>query len=90
MKIAAIKAQTDLLCAAGDYVAAYEKANSYKEEGLVLSKKEGGEWAVTNLPAAYHPLIRNAMREYSGAAGIVYDDALAKRYAGYMIQRIRQ
>ena len=34
MKIAAIKAQTDLLCAAGDYVAAYEKANSYKEEGL--------------------------------------------------------
>ena len=62
---------------------------AYKEEGLVLSKKEGGEWAISHLPAEYHPLINDALREYSENAAIVYDEALAKRYAEYMIRRIQ-
>ena len=62
---------------------------AYKEEGLVLSKKEGGEWAISHLPAEYHPLINDALREYSENAAIVYDEALAKRYAGYMVKRIQ-
>ncbi|MBR5996331.1 MAG: DUF4111 domain-containing protein [Eubacteriaceae bacterium] len=41
---------------------------AYKKEGLVLSKKEGGEWAIDHLPEEYHPLIRAAMREYSKSA----------------------
>ena len=61
---------------------------AYKEEGLVLSKKEGGEWALRNLPAEYHPLIRNAMREYTESAEVDYDQALAERYAEYMTERI--
>ena len=63
---------------------------AYKEEGLVLSKKEGGEWAVSHLPPEYRPLILDAMREYSEGVDIAYDKALAKRYAGYAIARIRQ
>ena len=63
---------------------------AYKEEGLVLSKQEGGEWAVSKLPAEYHPLINDAMREYSESAPVVYDEALARRYAEYAIKRIRQ
>ena len=62
---------------------------AYQEEGLVLSKKEGGEWAISHLPAEYHPLINDALREYSENAAIVYDEALAKRYAGYMVKRIQ-
>lgn len=61
---------------------------AYKEEGLVLSKKEGGEWALENLPEEYRPLIMDAMREYSESADIVYDDDLAKRYAEYAIKRL--
>ena len=61
---------------------------AYKEEGLVLSKKEGGEWAISHLPAEYHPLLSDALREYSENAAIVYDEALARRYAEYMIKRI--
>ncbi|MBR4395057.1 MAG: DUF4111 domain-containing protein [Eubacteriaceae bacterium] len=63
---------------------------AYKEEGLVLSKKEGGEWAIDHLPEEYHPLIRAAMREYSKSADVVYDKVLAKRYADYTIKQIRQ
>ena len=63
---------------------------AYKEEGLVLSKKEGGEWAIGNLPAEYHPLITDALREYSENAEVVYDKALAVRYAEYAIDRIKR
>ena len=63
---------------------------AYKEEGLVLSKKEGGEWALEHLPSEYHPLITNAMREYTENAEIVYDDVLAIRYAEYAIRKLTQ
>ena len=63
---------------------------AYREEGLVLSKKEGAEWALRKLPAEYRPLIEDALREYSEDAEIVYDKALAVRYAAYAVERIRQ
>ena len=63
---------------------------AYREEGLILSKKEGGEWAMERLPAEYRPLIADALREYCESAEIVYDAELAKRYAEYVLRRIRQ
>ncbi|MBO4675942.1 MAG: DUF4111 domain-containing protein [Oscillospiraceae bacterium] len=63
---------------------------AYKEGGLVLSKKEGGEWALQHLPSEYRPLITNALREYTENAESVYDDALAKRYAEYAIRKLTQ
>ena len=63
---------------------------AYAEEGLVLSKKEGGEWALDRLPAEYHPLIRDALREYTESAEPVYDLELARRYAAYMLERVRR
>ena len=62
---------------------------AYGSEGLILSKKEGGAWALENLPPEYHPLIRDALREYTEGASIIYDEALAKRYAAYVMGRIR-
>ncbi len=38
---------------------------AYKKEGLILSKKEGGEWGLKNLSEEFHPLIRKALEEYS-------------------------
>ena len=61
---------------------------AYKEEGLVLSKKEGGEWALGRLPGEYRPLITDAMREYAENAEIVYDDGLAKRYAEFVLGQL--
>ena len=62
---------------------------AYKEEGLVLSKKEGGEWATDRLPAPFYPLLTDALRAYCGSGQFDCDGALAKRYAAYMIQRIK-
>ena len=62
---------------------------AYKEEGLVLSKKEGAEWATTKLPLEYHPLINDALREYIEGLDVSYNKSLAKKYAKYMIKRIK-
>ena len=61
---------------------------AYRKDGLVLSKKEGGEWALNNLPEKYHSLIKNALCEYSEASDISYDLNLAKDYAQYMLRQI--
>ena len=60
----------------------------YSEDGLVLSKKEGAEWALGHIPEEYHPLVREALREYEGSGEGAYDIPLAKRYARYMLERI--
>lgn len=62
---------------------------AYTEKGLILSKKEGGQWAIENLPPEYHPLIRGALREYTESASVVYEEALAQKYAAYVMGRIR-
>ena len=62
---------------------------AYQKEGLVLSKKEGGEWAVGHIPAEYHSLIKNALKEYAEAGPVSYDIGLAKRYAEYMLNEIK-
>ena len=63
---------------------------AYKEDGLVLSKMEGGEWAIDHLPSEYHPLITDAMCEYSESAEVTYDETLAGRYAEYTIKQIKK
>ena len=62
---------------------------AYKEEGLVLSKKEGAEWAINNLPDEYHKLIQDALLNYMEGKDIIYDKKLTKKYAKYMIKRIK-
>ena len=61
---------------------------AYKNEGLILSKKEGGEWAIKNVPEEYHSLIKAAMSEYADANDVSYEYDIAKQYAGYMLQEI--
>ena len=63
---------------------------AYKKEELVLSKKEGGEWALNNIPEEYHDLIKEAMAEYADAREVSYDYEIAKQYAEYMLQEIRK
>jgi streptomycin 3"-adenylyltransferase len=37
-------------------------------DGRVHSKDEGGEWALVNLPAEFHPVIRLALAAYRSPA----------------------
>ena len=63
---------------------------AYIREGLVLSKKEGADWALKNIPETYHSLLQNAMREYAEGVDISYDTSLVVDYAKYMIEHIKR
>ena len=63
---------------------------AYRKEGLVLSKKEGGEWALENLSQEYHKLVQGALSEYVEGMAVSYDIELAGRYAVFMLDQIKQ
>ena len=63
---------------------------AFKENGLVLSKKEGAEWALNKLPFEYRKLIQDALLDYVKGVEVIYDKSIAKRYAKYMIKRIKK
>ncbi len=41
---------------------------AFLQEGAVLSKQQGGDWGLRALPARWHPLLHEALAQYSGAA----------------------
>lgn len=61
---------------------------AYLKDGSILSKKEGGEWALDKLPEMYHDLIRDAMNEYAEGTAASYDMNLSKEYARCMLEQI--
>lgn len=62
---------------------------AYKRDRLILSKKEGGEWGLTNIPERYAGLLMSAMEEYRTGKTMQFAGALAKEYAQYMLEQIR-
>ena len=61
---------------------------AYLKDGLVLSKKEGGEWGINHIPEMYRGLMQDAMREYGEGTDITYNTDLAKDYTKYMVEQI--
>lgn len=61
---------------------------AYIKESLILSKKQGGEWALQNLPSAYLPIISSALQEYSAQENPAYDNAQLRTFARFMLNRI--
>ena len=61
---------------------------AYLKEKKVMSKQEGGMWALEILPERYHSLLRSALREYEAGEDVPYDQELAKNYADYILDQI--
>lgn len=62
---------------------------AYKKNGLILSKKEGGDWGIHNLPDKYHSLILQALGEYTSDKPVVLNHVCAYEYAIYMLDQIK-
>jgi len=61
---------------------------AYKRDGLILSKSEGGEWGLANLPALYADLIRVAVTEYRSSLPAGWDKKPLHNFAAYMLALI--
>lgn len=60
---------------------------AYLAGGAVLSKQQGGQWGLANLPEAYHPLLRGALDGYATGAPLAETAQLAA-FAADMLARI--
>ncbi len=65
------------------------RAEAFRREGVVLSKKEGGEWGLEELPAAYRPLIRDVLKSYSSKGVMEGDRPELVKFAGFMLGLMR-
>ncbi len=61
---------------------------AYKREKLILSKQEGGQWGLKNLPESCGRLIRKALDDYASAEEAAFDECELRSYAEYMMQAI--
>ena len=62
---------------------------AFLSDDLVLSKKQGGEWAIDNLPSKYHTLISNAVKSYTCGENMYIDHRECQEFADFMIQLIK-
>ena len=64
---------------------------AYKKDGLIVSKKEGGEWGLKNIDRMeFLPLIEEALREYQSGDAMVFNVATAKEFAEAMLKEIQE
>jgi len=63
---------------------------AYLRDGLVLSKKAGGEWGLDALPKKYHPLIQNALTAYTGGGEVPFPSENGQEFADEMISRLKE
>lgn len=63
---------------------------AYAQEGLVLSKRAGGEWGTQKLPEPYRGMAQEALSCYGGAAQMRVENQAAQRYAAFMLAQIRR
>ena len=59
-----------------------------QEQGLLLSKRGGGEWGLENLPEKYHPVIRAALAVYTGNGGESASKDARNTFCAYAKARI--
>lgn len=62
---------------------------AFIKNDLILSKKQGGEWALQNLSAQYHALISKALRSYMSETEMDLANMEAQKFADYMLQMIK-
>lgn len=63
---------------------------AYKKERLILSKQEGGEWAINEIAAPeYKKLISEALNEYQTGDPMPLNHSVATEFAEYMLRQIK-
>ena len=61
---------------------------AYAQDGLVLSKQEGGQWGLSHVPEEYHEWIQQALDCYASDQAMVIDEATALSFAHKLLAEI--
>ncbi|ETT38105.1 hypothetical protein C161_08273 [Paenibacillus sp. FSL R5-192] len=72
------------------YVLNLSRVLLYVEDSVIHSKREAGEWALTELPAKYTDVISQCLAKYNGdLENVNLSEALLREYAEYMLNQIQ-
>lgn len=63
---------------------------AYQRDGVILSKKEGGEWGLLHVLPKYRSIVEQALLEYTFGVLQVYDADGIREYAGFMLDAIKE
>ena len=61
---------------------------AYKRDGLILSKEQGGLWAMYTMPEKYLSLIAKALKCYKSVKEEEFNKDLARDFCNYMLEAI--
>lgn len=61
---------------------------AYAQDGMVLSKAQGGRWVLAHLPQADARSVSAALASYEGGAPFALDAAVFQAFAPSMLNRI--
>ncbi|MBQ7320870.1 MAG: DUF4111 domain-containing protein [Clostridia bacterium] len=61
---------------------------AFLREGLVISKKDGGAWGSSHLPAVYRPVIRSALYAYTEGRPYEKNESIEQKFAAMMLAEI--
>lgn len=61
----------------------------YARDGLVLSKKTGGEWGAANVPQPFDVLVQHALQCYLTDEEMTADEDTLLHFAEYMVEEIK-
>lgn len=63
------------------------RAAAFIKDNLVLSKKQGGEWGIENLPSEYLALISEAVKGYTSQKSVKLDKIKAQQFSDYICKQ---
>ncbi len=66
------------------------RAVAYCQEGAVLSKKEGGEWALRHMSNEHQRVIQAALNAYETGLGMFYDEGQAEDFCYDALEEIKK
>ena len=62
------------------------RALAFWQQGLVLSKQQGGQWALAHLAVQWHPVVRAALQSYTQGVPFCAPSGQARAFASWALQ----
>ena len=66
------------------------RALAYKRDGVVLNKRDGGEWALQNLDQEYQRVIQAALNAYQAGRDMSCDAGLAEDFCHNALEELNE
>ena len=63
------------------------RALAYITDNLIISKEQGGSWALDNLPYEYCTIVKRALYCYKAKEDMVVDLKEAQKFCNYILER---